>query len=251
MPGVYVMAVITIGLTASLCIAFLNYLTHSDRRYYWLLLVGLPFSFIINRWVKVSVITALGAWAGIPLKLGPEMPSWFIVLILLNAPIFEEAIKLLPIALPPLRRLLNDASSSLWIGLALGMSFGLGEAAYIAHGIAQSPEFNSLPWYVFTGYATERLIVTFAHGFMTSIAAYGVYKGGGNAFMGYFSAVGLHALINLGPILLALKLIPASGSSMTTYISILGAFLLFQRYTRTARTMSGKEKEEIVYFERR
>jgi uncharacterized membrane protein YhfC len=250
MPGVYVMAVITIYLTAILCIALLNYLTHSDRRYYWLLLVGLLFSFIINRWVKIPAITALGAWAGIPLKLGPEMPSWFIVLILLNAPIFEEAIKLLPMALPPSRKLLNDASSSLWIGLALGMSFGLGEAAYIAYGIAQSPEYNSLPWYVFTGYATERLIVTFAHGFMTSIAAYGLYKGGRNVLTGYLSAVGLHALINLGPILLALKLVPASVSSMESYTVILAAFLLFQRYTRATRKMSGKEKEEIVYFER-
>ena len=251
MSGVYIMAVITIVLTTVLCIAFLNYLTHSNRRYYWLLLVGLPSSFIVNHWVKIPPITALATWAGIPLKISFETPIWFIAAILLNAPIFEEAIKLLPIALPVSRKLMNDAPGSLWTGLALGMSFGLGEAAYIAHGIAQSPEYNSLPWYVFTGYATERLIVTFAHGFMTSIAAYGVYKGGGNAFMGYFSAVGLHALINLGPILLALKLIPASGSSMTTYISILGAFLLFQRYTRTARTMSGKEKEEIVYFERR
>jgi hypothetical protein len=80
------MAVITIGLTAALCIAYLKYLTHSDRRYYWLLLVGLPFSFIINRWVKVPVITALGAWAGIPLKLAPEMPYWFIALRLIGNP---------------------------------------------------------------------------------------------------------------------------------------------------------------------
>jgi hypothetical protein len=245
------MAVITIILTAILCIAFLNYLTHSDRRYCWLLLVGLPLSFIINRWVKLPAITALGGWAGIPLKLGPEMPSWFIVLILLNAPIFEEAIKLLPIALPPSRKLMNDASSLLWIGLALGMSFGLGEAAFIAYGIAQSPEYNALPWYVFTGYATERLIVTFAHGFMTSIAAYGLYKGVRSILIGYLYAVGLHALINLGPILMALKLTPVAVSSFGSYAVILGAFLLFQRYTRTARKMSGTETEEIVYFERR
>jgi hypothetical protein len=38
---------------------------------------------------------------------------------------------------------------------------------------------------------------------------------------------------------------------MASYVILLGAILLFQRYTRIARTMSGKEKEEIVYFERR
>jgi RsiW-degrading membrane proteinase PrsW (M82 family) len=250
MPGIYGMAVITISLTAILCIAFLNYLTHSDRRYLWLLLLGLPFSFIVNHWVKTPVITSLAAWANIPLKLGPEMPLWFIALILLNAPIFEEAIKMLPIVLPASRKFLNRASSSLWTGLALGMSFGLGEAAYIAYGLAQSPTYNSLPWYVFTGYLVERMAVTFAHGFMTAIAAYGFYRGGRYAFIGYFSAVGLHALINLGPILLALKLIPVAVSSFGSYIVILAAFTLFQKYARTAKKISGKEAEEIVYFER-
>lgn len=250
MPGIYSMAVITIVLTAILCIAFLNYLTHSDRRYYWLLLVGLPSSFIINHWVKTPLITALATWAGIPLKLSLEMPFWFIAVVLLNAPIFEEAIKLLPIALPASRKLLNDAPSSLWTGLALGMSFGLGEAVFIAYGVAQSPDYSALPWYVFTGYAFERLAVTFAHGFMTAIAAYGFYKGGKHAVMGYFAAVGLHALINLGPILMALKLTPVSVSSVGSYAVILAAFLLFQRHTRTAKRASGQETGEVVFFER-
>jgi uncharacterized membrane protein YhfC len=250
MSGIYVMAVITIGLTVALCIAYLKYLTYSDRRYYWLLLVCLPFSFIINRWVKVPVIAALGAWAGIPLKLGPDMPSWFIALILLNAPIFEEAIKLLPMALPPSRNLLDDATSSLWIGLALGMSFGLGEAVYIAHGIAQSPEYSSLPWYVFTGYATERLIMTFGHGFLTANAAYGFYKGGRHALFGFLYAVGLHALINLGPILLALKSIPITVASTASYAVILASFVIFQKNERIAKRTNSKEAEEIIYFER-
>lgn len=250
MPGVYSMAVITIVLTTILCIAYLNYLTHSNRRYYWLLLVGLPSSFIVNNWVKIPLITAIATWAGVPLKLSFEMPLWFIVAILLNAPIFEEAIKLLPIALRTSQKLMNDAQGSLWTGLALGMSFGLGEAAYIAYGIAQSPEYNSLPWYVFTGYATERLIVTFGHGFLTAIAAYGLYKGARNPLTGYLSAVGLHAMINLGPILLALKLTSVSVSSAGSYAAILAAFLLFQRHARTAKKMSGQEAAEVVYFER-
>lgn len=250
MPGIYIMAVITIGLAAFLCVAFLNHLTHSNRRHYWLLLIGLPSSFIVNHWVKAPIITALAAWIGIPLKLSQEMPFWFIALILFTAPIFEEAIKLLPVALPASRNLLRDAPSSLWTGLALGMSFGLGEAAYIAYGVAQSPQYNSLPWYVFTGYAMERLAVTFAHGFMTAIATYGIYKGGRNALLGYFSAVGLHALINLGPLMLALKLTPAPVANMGTYIIILASFLLFQRHSRTAGKMSGNETGEIVYFER-
>lgn len=243
------MAVITLVLTAILCIAFLNHLTHSDRRYLVLLLVGLPFSFLVNQLVKTPVITTIASWADVPLKLGPEMPVWFIALILFNAPVFEEAIKLFPMALPALRRYSNDALSSLWVGLALGLSFGLGEAAYIAYGIAQSPSYNSLPWYVFTGYASERLIVTFGHGFMTSIAAYGFFKGGRNAILGYVSAVGLHAIINLGPILLAFKLMPAGVASIASYAVILISFLIFQKYSRTAGKISGREPEEVIYFQ--
>jgi hypothetical protein len=96
----------------------------------------------------------------------------------------------------------------------------------------------------------ERLAVTFGHGFLTSIAAYGFYKGGRNILIGYLSAVGLHALINLGPILMALKLTPASVSSAGSYVVILAAFLLFQSHIRTAKKASGQETGEVVYFER-
>lgn len=243
------MAVITVVLTAALCIAFLHHLTHSDRRYLRLMLISLPFSLIVNQLVKTPLITSVAAWADVPLKLGREMPVWFIALILLNAPVFEEAIKLLPMALPVLRSYSRDALSSLWAGLALGLGFGLGEAIYIAYGIAQTSNYNSLPWYVFGGYASERLIVTFAHGFMTSIAAYGLFKGRSNAILGYVSAVGLHALINLGPILLALKLISAAAASAVSYTMILAAFLVFQKRSRAAGKVSDRQTAEIVYFE--
>jgi len=250
MPGIYGMAGLTISVTAIFCITFLHTLTRSDRRYDWLILAGLPLPFIVNRWVKIPVITGLAAWMNLPLKLGPDMPFWFLVLILLNAPLFEEAIKLVPLALPGSRTFLSDAKSSLWAGLALGMGFGLGEAAYLAYGIAQSPAYRGLPWYSFTGFASERLIVTFAHGFLTAIGAYGLRRGGPKALFGYLSAVGLHALINLGPILLALRLLSAAVSSLTTYTVIAASFFLFQKYASTARKMSSSPPEEIVYFER-
>ena len=250
MPGIYIMAALTLLGTAMLCIAFLNTLTHSDRRFYYLLLAGLPLSFIVNRWVKIPVLAAVAGWAGVPLKLGPAMPVWFIGLILVNAPLFEEAIKLLPLALPASRRYLRSASSSLWAGLATGLGFGLGEAAFLAYGIAQSPEFSALPWYLFSGFASERLIVTFGHGFLTSLAFLGFHYGGRKALAGYLSAAGLHALINLGPILLALRLIPEAVSSLVSYAAILAAFLIFQKNLRTAKRMNGTPSDEIIYFER-
>ena len=164
MPGIYGMAALSISVTAFLCINFLNYVTRAGRPYFAWILAGLPLSFLVNRWIKVPVLTGLAAWANLPLKLGPDMPLWFLVAICLNAPVFEEAIKLLPIALPGSRGILKDAASPLWAGLAVGMGFGLGEAAYLAYGIAQNPAYAGLPWHGFTGFASERLVVTFGHG---------------------------------------------------------------------------------------
>jgi uncharacterized membrane protein YhfC len=226
MPGILIMTILTILVTASLAFAALEYLTRSDRRYYWLVLAGLPASFLVNRLVKIPLISGIGALANIPLKLGPEMPLWFIALVWLTAPIAEESIKILPLALPVSRAFLQDASHALSAGLALGLGFGLGEAAYLAYGLTQSPDYNQLPWYMFTGFASDRLIVTFGHGFLTSIAAKGLSVGR-KSFPGYLAAIGLHALINLGPILLALKLVPAALASTGSYAVILAAFFVF------------------------
>jgi hypothetical protein len=168
----------------------------------------------------------------------------------LNAPIFEEAIKILPALLPASRIFRKEPSQALMAGLALGMGFGLGEAAYLAYGIAQVPAYSQLPWYMFTGFASERLAITFGHGLLTSLAILGLSYGREKAFFGYLTAVGFHALINLGPVLSALKMIPSTISSMGTYITILIVFLLFQKNISRAKKISGIEEKEIIYFER-
>jgi hypothetical protein len=103
---------------------------------------------------------------------------------------------------------------------------------------------------MFTGFASERLIVTFAHGLMTSIAVLGLYYGKRNALLGYMTAVGLHAMINLGPILLALKLIPSTIASLESYLAILVAFMIFQNSRRKVAAISGVAQKEVIYFER-
>jgi hypothetical protein len=102
---------------------------------------------------------------------------------------------------------------------------------------------------MFTGFASERLIVTFAHGLMASIAVLGLHYSQRNALLGYMTAVGLHALINLGPILLALKLIPSTFASIESYLVMLVAFMIFQNIRRGIAKISGVAKKEIIYFE--
>jgi hypothetical protein len=249
MPGIYWMAVLTILITAILAVSALNTLTHTDRRYYWLVAIGLPLSLIVNWLIKMPFITAIATLTGTPLKLAAGAPLWFILLLWFNAPIFEEAIKALPLLFPIRRIFLGDATRALYAGLALGMGFGLGEAAYLAYGIAQSTSFNALQWYMFTGFAVERIFVTFAHGLLTSLTILGVQRKGRDTLFGYLSAVGLHALINLGPILLALELIPTTLASLGTSAAIVAAFVVFQKNIHLLRKSSGVEQREIIYYQ--
>ena len=103
MAGIYEMSLPTILGTAILCILTLSSLTRGNRRYYWLLVAGLPLSLIVNRLIKTPFITGIAALMDIPLKLEMSTPLWFILLIWLNAPIFEEAIKAIPILFPAAR----------------------------------------------------------------------------------------------------------------------------------------------------
>jgi uncharacterized membrane protein YhfC len=249
-PGIYATAVPTILGAAVLCMITLFTLTKGDRRYYWLVIAGLPLSLIVNKLIKIPFIGGIAALTDTPLRLDLNTSWWFLLVIWFNAPLFEEAIKALPIVFLKRRYFLETSIKSLYAGLALGLGFGIGEAAYIAYEIAHSPAYSSLPWYMFTGYAMERLIVTFAHGFLTTLTVLGLQRGGKKLWLGYASAVGLHALINLGPILLALKLIPAAVSSLGTYLAIAAAFMIFERNLRSLRKEGGAQPEEFVYFQR-
>src|SRR5689334_4697835 len=112
MPGIYVMAGFTIVVTGLLCIATLNSWMQSNHRSAWLILAGLPLSFIVNRFIKTPVIISIASWTGVPLQLHSDTPLWFIGLIWLNAPMFEEAIKMLPAILLARRRFLGEASQA-------------------------------------------------------------------------------------------------------------------------------------------
>ncbi len=253
MAGIVPIALLTILFVYGLCTATLNTFSGQKNRYAWLLILGLPLSFAINRLVKIPLLTWIAHTAGIPLSANLHTPVWFLLVILFNSPVWEEAIKAIPLLLPGLRKFLREPGDALWAGMALGMSFGLGEILYLAYGLAVSPQFNSLPWYAFTGFAAERLMMTFGHGLMTAQAAAGWQKRGWHNVFGYLVAVGLHALINLGALLAGLKLFDPQIGSLLSYAGIVAAFFLFQRQLRSIR-QRGEERSiqnERVFFNRK
>jgi RsiW-degrading membrane proteinase PrsW (M82 family) len=60
-------------------------------------------------------------------------------------PLVEETLKAAPLLLRPVWKMVTSRTSALWVGFVLGVSFGLGEAAFLAYGIAQAGVYN-LSW---------------------------------------------------------------------------------------------------------
>lgn len=252
MPGIYPMAVLTILGSALLWGGLLYALSGRQRRYLWLLLPGLPLSALVNLLVKAPLAVGVGRLAGIPPHVGLATPMWFIAFAFMLAPVFEEAIKIAPLLLPWVWAFLGNPVDALWGGTALGIGFGLGEAAYLAWGVAQSPQYAGIPWYAFTGYAGERTAVCFVHGAITAVVVSGVQQGGWHALLGYLGGVALHALLNVGALLFQLGQISAEVTQLTLLAAIVLSAALWEWRRRQALRGPGApdRSEEVVYFRR-
>lgn len=253
MPGIVIMAPLVVAIGAILAILALNNYSRRPGRYIWLFVAGLPLSFLINMLVKIPFLQWVARATGTPLAVNASAPIWFIVLVLFTSPVFEEAVKVLPLAVPRLRGLLQDPVDGLCAGLALGAGFGVGEAIYIAYGIFRAPMYSAIPWYLFTGYAFERLLVVFGHGLITAQTTRGMQRGGWQGLAGYLIAIGLHALLNLGALLVPIFPSIAQVAVLLSYAVVPALFAVFQRQLRAARRQVPAQAgmpEERVYFEK-
>lgn len=130
----------------------------------------------------------------------------------------------------------------------LGLGFGLGEVAYLAWGIAQSPAYAGYPFWYFGGFFGERLLVVYLHAALTGLAASGWARGPGRGFATYAAAVGLHALANLGAMLYQLKLTSAALSQITLVAAMLAVSVALERLRRAVPREPGEAP--VVIFRR-
>jgi uncharacterized membrane protein YhfC len=250
---IYLMAAITIALSAAAWGGLLYVLSGRNRKLLWLLLPGLPLSAVANLAVKRPLVLWLGDAGNVEPGLGLATPLWFIAALSLVSPVVEEAIKLLPLLLPAVRRQVDRRASALWVGMALGISFGLGEAGYLAYNVAQAPEYVGYPWYAFTGFLGERLAVTLVHGLLTMLVVVGIWRGGWRILGGYLAAVLLHLLTNLGAILYQIEVIPAPAAGLSLLAALILLAIIFEHFRRqTAREGEDEDRaQEVVYFQRK
>ena len=196
-------------------------LSGRSTRHLWVILLGLPLSAAINVLVKGPLAVAVASIFGLTPNFTALQPVWFLLFLFLLAPVFEEAVKPLPLLMGRVRGLVKDPASALVVGMSLGMGFGIGEAAYLAYGIAQTPQYIGLPWYLFTGYLFERTLVCFIHGVMTAVVVTGFFKE--KLPLAYFFAVCLHSFVNMGAVLMRVGLTSPSG----TFLLLIASTILF------------------------
>ncbi len=246
------MAVITFTLSAVLWGGMVYLFAGRKSRYLWLLLPALPLSWIVNNYVKASAALFIGQTVGVPPGLGLARPAWFTFLLFMLTPVLEELVKVIPLLLPSVRRLIKDPYSAFWAGITLGVSFGLGEIVFVAWADARVPEYAVLPWYVLTGFLGERVMVCFFHGVMTAIFLSGLQRGGWWAWTGLLGAISLHALVNAGPMLYQLGLMAVWAVSLWEVAMFILMAYLFERLRRNVmpKLSAVQAPGEVVYWRR-
>ena len=251
MQQIYIMAVITLVVSLTLWGGLIYLFTGRQKCYFWLLLLGLPLSAIANLLLKPQAIIAVGRAGHVQPGLGLSAPVWFLAFKVLITPLVEEAIKIMPLLLRPAWRMVTNQASGLWVGFVLGISFGLGEAGFIAYAVAQNGAYDSLPWYAFTGFFNERLMTCFAHGVLTAVMVIGMQRGGRFNLYGYLAALGLHLFLNVPTVIYQFQWISYELYNISIMIPFIVLAVIFERMRRAARGLKDDQSDnEIVYLKR-
>ena len=251
MHPIYIMAVITLVASLALWGGLIYLFTGHQKHYFWLLLLGLPLSAIANLVLKRQAIVLVGQTFHVPPGIGLASPAWFLAFMVLITPVVEEPIKVLPLLLKPAWKMITSRTSALWVGFALGVSFGLGEAAFIAYGVAQNSTYASLPWYAFTGFLNERIMACFAHGVFTAVLLTGMQRGGRFLWYGLLAALGLHLLLNAPAVMYQFQWISNELYGILILIPLIILAVIFERMRRAARQPKDDQSgNEIVYWQR-
>lgn len=250
-PQIYIAAAITLVIVLAFWSGLIYLFSGHQKKYFWLLLLGLPLSAIANLLLKPEVTIFVGQTFHVQPGLGLAAPAWFLAFKVLITPLIEEPVKVLPMLLRPAWKMVTGQTSALWVGFVLGVSFGLGEAGFLAYGIAQTPAYSSLPWYAYSGYFSERLMACFAHGVLTAIVVIGMKRGAQWTLYGFLAALALHLFMNAPTVMYQLRWFSFELYNFSLLIPFIVLAVIFERMRWEARELEDDQSgKEVVYWER-
>jgi len=189
--GLLIAAAITTALALT---GFAILLGHADDRRAMTLafLVTLPLSPLMVYLVRLPIDgllrTSFGVSAGI-----------VTIISLFYAPLTEEPAKWLAAAVPRVRLAIHK--DPIFVALAAGLGFGVGEIWFLTYALINSPGYPDLPFWMFSGFAIERLEVCFLHGALLLPPFYALACGR-SFLLGALAGMTGHFLLNF-PIYLA------------------------------------------------
>lgn len=188
--GLFIAAAITTALALA---GFAVLLRHGDDRRAMMLafLVALPLSPLVIYLVRLPIDGLLRNSFGIT--------GVVTTISLFYAPLTEEPAKWLTALVPKVRDAIRK--DPIFLALAAGAGFGIGEIWFLAHALIKSPGYPDLPFWMFGGFLIERLEVCFLHGALLIPPFYALATGRSFLLGGLAGMVG-HFLLNF-PIYLA------------------------------------------------
>jgi hypothetical protein len=189
--GLFIAAAITTAL--ALCgLAILLRCANDWRSTAFAFLIALPLQPLMIYAVRLPFDGLLRTTFGIS-------ASWIAIVALFYAPLTEEPAKWLTALVPKVRQaIVNDP---VVLALTVGTGFGIGEIWFLANALIKSPSYPDLPFWMFGGFALERLAVCFLHGALLLPPFYALATGRSFLVGGIIGMVA-HFLLNF-PIYLA------------------------------------------------
>jgi hypothetical protein len=194
MQGIYLTALLTTGIAAAIFGPLIHKLKMpANERLIWLAaLVALPLQPLAFYLVRAPLDHWVAAQLGSTSLTYQWVTSFY-------APLTEEPAKLVPLLIPAIRRDISPANFVRY-ALAIGVGFGIGEMWFIAERITHLPAFNGMPFYMFTGFLGERLLVCLLHSAFVCVVLWQLRR---RFALGFAAAMTLHWLGNFPILLLA------------------------------------------------
>jgi hypothetical protein len=196
--GILIAALITTVVAIAVIGLFIRHLSHAAPR--WLLVLAffsaLPAQPVAFHFIRAPLHEFLTQWIG--------AGTLLTAITLFYAPVIEEPAKWFSLVLPSLRKALKP-ENAVAVALAVGLGFGIGELWFIAERLARAPELAGLPFYYFTGFLTERLMVCFLHGAFIALL-FKRYAEGRSVWPAALFGIALHFLLNFPLFLSSMKL---------------------------------------------